>query len=147
MNQKRSYLTLIFLMVFVAIFAQKPEVFSTEAGAIQGYDPVAFFKEHKPVMGQKEFTHTWNDATWYFSSKDNMETFKADPIRYAPQFGGWCAYGTASGHKSPTQPETWTIVNDKLYFNYNPSVQKLWNKNQKGLIEQANKNWPMVKRE
>ena len=76
-----------------------------------------------------------------------METFKADPIRYAPQFGGWCAYGTASGHKSPTQPETWSIVDEKLYLNYNPSVQKLWNKNQKGLIEQANKNWPTVKKE
>ena len=147
MNQKRIYLTLIFSMAFLAIMAQKPEIFSTEAGAIQGYDPVAFFKESKPVPGQREFSHSWNAATWYFSSKENMDTFIADPVRYAPQFGGWCAYGTASGHKSPTQPETWTIVNDKLYFNYNPSVQKLWNKNQNGLIEQANKNWPAVKKE
>ncbi len=147
MNQKRIYLTLIFSIAFFAIMAQKPEVFSTEAGAIQGYDPVAFFKESKPVLGLKEFSYSWNAATWYFSSKEDMDAFIADPVRYAPQFGGWCAYGTASGHKSPTQPETWTIVNDKLYFNYNPSVQKLWNKNQKGLIEQANKNWPAVKNE
>ena len=147
MNQKRIYSTLIFSIVFLTVLAQKPEVFSTEAGAIQGFDPVAFFKESKPVPGKKEFSNSWNSATWYFSSQENLDAFKADPVRYAPQFGGWCAYGTASGHKSPTQPETWTIVNDKLYFNYNPSVQKLWNKNQKGLIEQANKNWPTVKKE
>ena len=147
MNQKRIYSTLIFSIVFLTVLAQKPEVFSTEAGAIQGFDPVAFFKESKPVPGKKEFSNSWNSATWYFSSQENLDAFKADPVRYAPQFGGWCAYGTASGHKSATQPETWTIVNDKLYFNYNPSVQKLWNKNQKGLIEQANKNWPTVKKE
>jgi YHS domain-containing protein len=139
---------LLLLIATVTTFAQKlPEVYSTEAGAIQGYDPVAFFKEGKPVMGQKEFNYTWNDATWYFSKQENLDLFKADPIAYAPQYGGYCAYGTASGHKASTQPETWTIVNNKLYFNYNTNVQKLWNKNQKGLIDQADKNWPKVKKE
>ena len=147
MKQKRFYFSLAFALTSFFLAAQKPEVFSTEAGAIRGYDVVSFFKESKPVLGSKEYNYTWNGASWYFSTKENLEAFKTDPVRYAPQFGGWCAYGTAAGHKSPTQPETWTIVDDKLYFNYNPSVQKLWNKNQKGLIEQANKNWPTVKKE
>ena len=128
-------------------FAQKPEVFSTDAGAIGGYDPVSFFKESKPVVGKKEFSQSWNGAFWYFSTAENLEVFKADPEKFAPQFGGWCAYGTADGHKSPTLPETWTIVDNKLYFNYNKEVQKLWSKNQKGLIDQANRRWPEVRKQ
>ncbi len=147
--KKQSAVSLLVLLitVFSAVAQQQPEVYSTEAGAIQGYDPVAFFKESKPVMGKKEFSWSWNNADWHFSSQENLNLFKADPTAYAPQYGGYCAYGTASGHKSPTQPETWTVVNNKLYFNYNADVQKLWNKNQKGLIEQADKKWPTVKKE
>ena len=140
-------ISLLFFLSTASTLAQQPEVFSTDAGAIQGYDPVAFFKESKPVPGKKELSYSWNDASWYFSTEENLILFKADPAQYAPQYGGWCAYGTAAGHKSPTQPETWSIVNNKLYFNYNSSVQKLWNKNQKGLIDQADKNWPRVKKE
>jgi YHS domain-containing protein len=138
----------LLLFTTITVIAQKlPEVYSTDAGAIQGYDPVAFFKESKPVMGSKDLHYSWNDASWYFSTQENLDLFKANPETYAPQYGGYCAYGTASGHKATTQPETWTIVNNKLYFNYNTNVQKLWNKNQKGLIDQADKNWPTVKKE
>ena len=144
MKQKEIVLSVVFAFSVLNGLAQT-EIFSTEAGAIQGYDPVAFFKESKPVIGKKEFTYSWNGASWYFSIQENLEAFKADPERYAPQYGGWCAYGTAEGHKSPTQPETWTIVDNKLYFNYNLEVKKLWTKNQKGLIEQANRNWPKLK--
>ena len=127
--------------------SQKPEVFSTEDGAIAGYDPVAFFTESKPVQGKKELAFSWNGADWHFSSQENLDAFRANPEQYAPQYGGWCAYGTAAGHKSPTVPETWAVIDNKLYFNYNTAVQKLFNKNQKGLIGQANKNWPTVKKE
>lgn len=124
-----------------------PEVYCTEQGAIGGYDPVAFFTEKKPVIGNEELRYNWNDATWHFASQENLDAFKADPEKYAPQFGGYCVYGTASGHKSPTIPETWAIIDNKLYFNYNLQVQKLFNKNQKGLIDQANRNWPTVKKQ
>ena len=147
MNQKTRTLSLLFALATLTAVAQKPEVFSTKEGAIQGYDPVAFFKEGKPVIGKKELTYLYKDATWHFSTQENLNTFISDPERFAPQYGGYCAYGTASGHKSPTQPETWTIVDNKLYFNYNKDVQKLWNKDQKGLIGKANKNWPTVKKE
>ena len=121
---------------------QLPQIYSTEAGAIGGYDPVAFFTEQQPVKGSNDFTYTWEDATWYFSNANNLEAFKAAPEKYAPQYGGYCAYGTADGHLSPTQPETWTILDDKLYFNYNMKVKEKWSGNQKNYIEQANKNWP-----
>ncbi len=146
-------LILILFIIAVPTQAQNiegqnlPEVFSTENGAIGGYDPVAFFNESKPVVGNGELTYRWNDATWHFSTQENLEIFKANPEKYAPQYGGYCAYGTASGHKSPTIPETWAIIENKLYFNYNLPVQKLFNKNQKGLIDQANRNWPVVKKQ
>ena len=143
----RTICLLILLLINVWCFSQQPEIFSTADGAIAGYDPVAFFKESKSVAGKKEFSLNWNDATWYFSSAGNRDAFKASPEKYAPQYGGWCAYGTADGHKSPTQAETWTIVNDKLYFNYNMNVKKKWGSDQKGYIEKADKNWPKLRKE
>ena len=74
-----------------------------------------------------------------------MESFKKSPEKYAPQYGGYCAYGTAGGHKAPTQTETWTIVDGKLYFNYNEKVKESWNKEQAKLIEKANTQWPLIK--
>ncbi|MFN8313770.1 MAG: YHS domain-containing (seleno)protein [Cyclobacteriaceae bacterium] len=141
---------LLFLPLILMFFwskAQMPEVYSTEKGAIDGYDPVAFFKEQKPVQGKKEFATTWSDAVWYFASKENRDAFIADPEKFAPQYGGYCAYGTAAGHKSPTQADTWTIVNNKLYFNYNKDVWVRWNKDQSNLIEKANKIWPTLKKQ
>ncbi len=147
MSLFKCTLSLIFFALGITVNGQKPEVFSTEQGAIGGYDPVAFFKESKPVQGKPELAFAWNGADWHFATPENLDTFKANPEQYAPQYGGWCAYGTAAGHKSPTVPETWAVIDNKLYFNYNTAVQKLFNKNQKGLIEQANKNWPTVKKE
>ncbi len=125
--------------------AQKSEVFITDGKAIKGYDPVAFFKESKPVKGVESLSYQYNDATWLFSSKTNLETFKKDPEKFAPQYGGYCAYGTAGGHKAPTQTNTWTIVDGKLYFNYNDKVKESWNKQQAELIEKANTQWPLIK--
>ena len=151
MKFRSALLSLALILLIFPAIGQKmegqnlPEVFSTDQGAIAGYDPVAFFSEKKPVAGKEELTYNWNNANWHFASQENLDAFKINPEKYAPQFGGYCAYGTASGHKSPTIPETWAIIDNKLYFNYNLQVQKLFNKNQKGLIEQANRNWPVVK--
>lgn len=136
--------TLIALCLF-SCQTDSGEIYSNEEGAIGGYDPVAYFKEQRPVKGNKEFTTNWNSATWYFSSEANLNDFKSYPQKYAPQYGGYCAYGTAEGHKAPTQPDTWTIVNDKLYLNYNMDVKKLWMKAQTDLIIKADSNWASVK--
>jgi YHS domain-containing protein len=138
-------LATIFLLITSVAKAQKSEVFITDGKAIKGYDPVAFFKESKPVKGVESLSYQYNDVTWLFSSKTNLEAFKKDPEKYAPQYGGYCAYGTAGGHKAPTQTNTWTIVDGKLYFNYNDKVKESWNKQQAELIEKANTQWPLIK--
>jgi YHS domain-containing protein len=125
--------------------AQQSEIFAPGGKAIKGYDPVAFFKESKPVKGSDKFQYKWKDATWLFSTNENLEAFKADPEKYAPQYGGYCAYGTSQGHKAPTQTDTWTVLNDKLYFNYNDKVKELWTKDQANLIKAADEKWPEVK--
>ena len=124
---------------------QHSEIFAPGGKAIKGYDAVAFFVQGRPVAGTNSFSYSWKGAEWFFSSKDNLESFSSDPEKYAPQYGGYCAYGTANGHKAPTETDTWTIVDKKLYFNYSSKVKEMWMKNQKALIEKADKNWPSVK--
>lgn len=144
----KKLVTILFVIfAFHPTFAQSSEVFTTDEGAIHGYDPVAYFTEGRPLKGKKEFSILWNGAQWSFSSKENLETFKSNPEKYSPQYGGYCAYGTSEGHKAPTQPDAYTIVNDKLYLNYNKEVKTEWSKNQKERIEKADKNWPTVKKQ
>ena len=133
------------LLISVQAFAQKSPVFNTDGTAIHGYDAVAFFKAGKPEKGKAQFSYKWKDASWLFAGKENLEAFKLNPEKYAPQYGGYCAYGTAEGHKAPTEIDTWAIVGDKLYFNYNKSVKNMWVKDQKKFIEKADKNWPEIK--
>ena len=135
-------------LILAAVFganAQKNEVYAPKGNAINGYDPVAFFTMSKPVMGSDDYTFMYKDVKWKFSSKDNLEAFKANPEHFAPQYGGYCAYGTAEGHKAPTEVETWSVVNDKLYFNYNSKVKETWVKDQQAFIQKADKNWPEIK--
>jgi YHS domain-containing protein len=145
-KMKKIYsFAVMFFVAICSIYAQKSEVFSTNGIAIKGYDPVAFFKESKPVMGHDPLSYQWKGATWLFSSKENLEAFKAQPVKYAPQYGGYCAYGAAEGHKAPTETNTWTILDDKLYFNYNQEVRGMWMKNHKANIDKANANWDKIK--
>jgi YHS domain-containing protein len=138
-------LMLTLTLASVVSYAQNAEIFSNKKGAINGYDVVAYFKESKPVKGDTQFNYQWKDTNWYFSSKENLETFRANPEQYVPQYGGFCAYGTSEGHKAPTEPDAWTIVDGKLYLNYNKDVKVLWNKNQSELIKKADANWGELK--
>ena len=129
----------------IGAVAQKAAVFTPVEGAIHGYDPVAYFKEGKPMKGDTKYKYTWNAADWYFTSQQNLEAFKANPEKFAPQYGGYCAYGLADGHKAPTDPEAWSIVDKKLYLNYNKAVQQSWKKKQGEFIQSADKKWPLLK--
>ena len=142
---KKLILMLTVMFISVISYAQNAEIFSNKKGAINGYDVVAYFKESKPVKGDTQFNYQWKDANWYFSNKENLETFKADPDKYIPQYGGYCAYGTSEGHKATTEPDAWTIADGKLYLNYNKDVKVEWNKNQSELIKKADKNWIELK--
>ena len=144
MKKTISTLTLAFF-ILVNVHAQKSAVYVAGGKAIKGYDPVAFFADSKPVMGRDSLTLAWNGANWFFADRAHLESFRATPEKYAPQYGGYCAYGTSQGHKAPTEVDTWSVVDGKLYFNYNKKVKELWVKDQPGLIRKADANWPMIK--
>ena len=143
---KKTFLStgLIMLIVLNAA-AQKSPVFISEGSAIHGYDAVAYFKESKAERGTSEFVYEWNGSKWNFSNQQNLDSFKANPGKYAPQYGGYCAYGMFEGHKAPTEPDAWTIVDAKLYFNYNLKVRELWRNKKEEKIKAADKNWLELK--
>jgi hypothetical protein len=122
------------------------EVFATADGAIRGYDPVAYHTEGKPVRGLPGITHAWNGATWHFASRGNRDRFAADPERYAPRYGGFCAYGTSQGYKVSTDPYAFAIVDGRLYLNYSKPVQFTWRLDRAVYIQQADRNWPALER-
>ncbi|MEM7281052.1 MAG: YHS domain-containing (seleno)protein [Pseudomonadota bacterium] len=119
----------------------EPEVFSTRAGAINGFDPVAYFEQAKAIKGKKQHSYAWQGARWFFSSESNLELFKADPDAYLPQYGGYCAYAMSKGSYAPGDPEAWTIYDGKLYLNYSKSVRNTWKKNIPGNVKRADSNW------
>lgn len=112
--------------------------------AIKGYDPVAYFTQGKPLPGQPRFVQQWNGAKWHFATIEHLEMFKADPEKYAPRYGGYCAYAVSQGTTADIDPESWRIVEGKLYLNLNPEVQRLWEQDIPGYIEKADRNWPAV---
>ena len=106
--------------------------------AIRGYDTVAYFTQSRPVAGSAEHALEWQGATWQFASSGNRALFEADPEKYAPQYGGYCAYGAAGGYLVKIEPESWTILGGKLYLNYDAKVQSQWEQDIPGYIQKAN---------
>ena len=115
--------------------------------AIEGYDPVAYFEEGKPVEGDSDHAHEWMGATWYFASAENRDLFAADPEKYAPQYGGYCAWAVSNGYTAKIDPQAWSVVDDKLYLNYSLDVQKQWSQDVPGNITKADANWPGIREE
>lgn len=105
--------------------------------AINGYDTVAYFTQSKPIKGSDAFVHEWNGAKWKFASQPNLDLFKADPAKYAPQYGGYCAYGVSQGYLVSIEPEQFTVLDGKLYLNYDSGVQKKWTKDIAGFNQIA----------
>ncbi len=120
------------------------EFFEVDGVALRGYDPVAYFEVGQPTPGLPAFSHSYKGSTFQFASEANLKKFVADPEKYAPQYGGFCALGTANGYKVKTEPDAFKVVDGKLYFNYNRKVLEMWTQDQAGYISRANKNWPEV---
>ena len=116
--------------------------FNTDGTAIRGYDPVAYFTDGKPVEGKAEFSVDHNGAQWRFATAEHRELFAADPEKYAPQFGGYCAWAVANNYTAPIDPDAWTIKDDKLYLNYSKLVRARWALDKDGNIAKATANWP-----
>lgn len=127
-------------------YAREPEIFTRDAPgvAVGGYDPVAYFTQGKPVKGSPQFSTDWNGAKWQFASAENLAAFKAAPERYAPQYGGYCAYAVSQGGLAPGDPEQWSIKGGKLYLNLSSSIRRTWLLNAQGYIVEADRNWPRV---
>ena len=142
-----KHLYTIALLFFATHFAQSqsPAYCCEDGKAIKGYDVVAYFNNNTARKGVKQFSFTWQGTVWYFESQRNLGAFEAKPEKYAPQFGGYCAYGVSEDHKSPTDPEAFTIVNEKLYLNYSKAVKKIWLKDTVERIEKAEKFWVILK--
>lgn len=124
--------------------AHAGEVFTKGGLAIRGYDTVAYHTMNKPVKGSADHTVTWKGATWQFASADNKAMFEADPEKYAPAYNGYCAYAVAYGSTAKTEPDAFSIVDGRLYLNYDKRIQSKWEKDIPGFLNRSEANWPGI---
>jgi len=110
--------------------------------AIKGYDTVAYFTRGEAMEGSQEFSHRWLGATWHFASPAHRDLFAADPAKYAPQYGGYCAWAASRNYVASTDPEAWDIVDDKLYLNFSKLVHARWSLGKRSNIAKGDANWP-----
>ena len=124
----------------------KSEIYKNWRGlAIKGYDPVAYHTDGKPAVGSDKYELEWKDAKWRFASAAHRDLFKADPDKYAPRYGGYCAWAVSQGYTASVDPQNaWKIVDGRLYLNYNVDVKKTWEQDIPGNIKKADANWPGV---
>jgi YHS domain-containing protein len=125
------------------VFAEKTLLNLDKAGvAIQGYDPVAFFTDHHPVTGKPQFSSKQDGAIYWFASKQHQELFQADPAKYKPAFGGYCAYGVSRNRLVEIDVKAYQIVDGRLLLQYSKGVREDFNKDTKGNLKKAEANWP-----
>lgn len=148
LSRRLFLLTAAHSALVMGAFAANPvaPVNQSRGTAIEGYDPVAYFLAGKPMKGEAQWTHQWNGATWRFSSAENRDRFAQEPEKYAPQFGGYCAYAVSEGYTAEIDPQAWTIVDGKLYLNYSKKVRQTWEQDRSRRIERASRNWPSLHR-
>ncbi len=137
-------------LVPVTARAEQPRINTLSGGffetrtdtAILGYDPVSYFTSGRAEKGTDAFVLSWNGARWKFVSQQHLDLFKADPEKYAPQYGGYCAFGVANGNLVSIEPSKFRIVDGKLYLNYDASVQTKWLQDVPGYIRKADSLFP-----
>ncbi|CCQ73454.1 YHS domain-containing (seleno)protein [Magnetospira sp. QH-2] len=144
MSHVRFILLALIILLGQANAAMAGEIHTSNGVAIDGYDPVAYYTEGRPMEGAKDFTWEWKGADWRFASAENRDLFKADPEKYAPQYGGYCAWAVSHGYTAGTDPDAWMIVEGKLYLNYSPHVQRRWKVEKENNISNADQNWIML---
>jgi hypothetical protein len=148
MLTRRSFIALTAalpaLAAATAARAAEPRIFQSGGLALGGTDPVAYFTDSAPVAGDPAITHGWMDATWSFASAANRDAFAADPERYAPAFGGYCAFAASRGYLAPTVPEAWAIVDGRLYRNATLRAHELWLAELPDVIAAGEANWPGI---
>ena len=131
---------------FVVIFCGSAVISKAHADqpvklAIKGYDVVSYFTDGKPVKGSKAYQFEWSGANWRFASQEHLNLFKAAPKKYAPKFGGHCAWAASQGYVAKADPEAWKIVKGELYLLYNRRMQGKWEIGRANNILQASSHW------
>ncbi len=146
--QSKSMIKLFFifnLILFTTVsVAQDGAVNTKKNVAIQGYDAVSYFTDNKAVKGNAAIKSTVDGVVYNFSTVENKALFDKNPINYLPQYGGYCAYGVSEGHKAPIDPESFSIIDGKLYLNYNLKVKDMWSKNLEERVSNGDKNWEQI---
>lgn len=138
-------LVLAIVLMPAAASASLLEVNTDSSGlALEGRDPVAYHTLGKATPGSRDITAVHKGATYRFASSDNRQAFLANPEKYLPAYGGFCAFGTAQGYKVNGDPEVWKIVDGRLYLNFNQGVQRRWERDVPGFISQADRTWPTI---
>ena len=143
---KKVFLGLVALLLVFSASAQSKTLLNLDKSglAIQGHDPVALFTDSKPVKGKPGFVYRHNGAIYQFATKEHRDTFKADPAKYEPQFGGYCAYGISRGKLVEIDVEAFQVVDGKLLLQYSKGVRDDFNKDVKGNLAKASANWPSL---
>ncbi len=144
MKVVKTFLPAVALLVAVLatpVFAQD---YTHNTPGISGYDPVAYFTDGKPTKGNGYNVADYQGVSYAFATEENKELFEANPSKYVPAYGGWCAYGVAVGKKFVADPQVWKIVNGKLYLNLDRDIQGKWNEDIPGYIKTANSNWKEI---
>ncbi len=134
------------LLAFAGLTVMAGSFNETDGVAIDGYDPVAYMAEQKAVKGSAEFTSVHKGSVFHFKNAANRDTFVVNPEKFAPQYAGYCAFGVSRGYKAVTSPDAFTVVDGKLYLNYNLEVKTMWAKDTPGYIGKADGNWATVEK-
>jgi YHS domain-containing protein len=142
----RRSLLLGVMLIAATSFAGAEPVNRSRAGlALDGYDPAAYFTDGRAVRGSAAHAHVHEGTTYHFASAAHRDAFAAEPARYLPQYGGFCAWAVSRGYTAPTDPLAWRIVDGRLFLNYSRSVQRTWEQDAPGNIRKGDANWPGLK--
>lgn len=142
---KKILFVLAAIFIAAVSFAQTDAVFIKVSYANAGYDAFAYFTENKAVKGSTDHPLKWKNVVWLFSTKKHADLFTAAPEKYTPQYGGYCVYGCTRGYKAITDTDAFSIVDGKLYFNYNLKTKEVWLKDAKVYIQKADEEWDKIK--
>ena len=132
------------MLLMNSAMAGSPVVNPEGDAAVQGYDVMAYWNKGEPEKGNPEISFEYDGASWHFVSVENRDKFAAEPEKYAPQYGGYCAYAAAKGSVVSIDVNAWSIHDDKLYLNYNRAVSAIWSLDKAGYIVKADANWPKI---
>jgi YHS domain-containing protein len=142
----KTFLLYVGALIAFTALAHADEVVNVDKNglALQGYDPVVYFTDCKPVKGAPQFTATYKGATYQFASADHKQLFEKAPAKYEPQFGGFCGYAASINKLAPIQVEYFQVLHDRLILQHNEKASKLWHQDVEGNLKKADANWPKL---